>query len=329
MEKTTEKHKGMILVSLTPGRLLPRTGELLREAGENREMLFTLEPAEIEPFLDRIEIGLGDLPFALLSRMPNLRWVQLWSAGADLLQRFPELKDRPFQLTSTSGIHGQQLTEHTFALILAWNRALPAAFAAQKRHEWLPMTDQPIAVLAGKTMLILGYGAIGKHIARTARVFGMDVIAFRRTPRQDPGSEGVRLEFPDRLRDILPEADYVVNILPATPETQHYFGEAEFSRMKPAALYINVGRGATTDDAALIGALRSKRIAAALLDVTEREPLPADSPLWGMDNVIITSHYAGRHPEYSRLALNVALENLKRYVRGEPLKNLVDKNRGY
>jgi phosphoglycerate dehydrogenase-like enzyme len=329
MEKTEEK-PGLILVSLSPGRLLPRMEELIREAGGGRETIFALEPPEIEPFLDQIEIGMGDLPFALLSRMPNLRWVQLWSAGADLLQQFPELKDRPFRLTTASGIHGPQLAEHTFALILAWNRALPAALAAQKRHEWLAMTDQPAAILPGKTMLILGYGAIGKHIARTARVFGMQVIAVRRSPPlRGRAANGVRLEAPDKLRDLLPLADYVVNILPATPETRHYAGKAEFDRMKDSAVYVNVGRGATTDEAALIEALRAKRIAAALLDVTAQEPLPADSPLWDMDNVILTSHYAGRRPDYSRLALETALENLRRYVRGKPLKNLVDKNRGY
>jgi phosphoglycerate dehydrogenase-like enzyme len=329
MEKPTKNQKGLILVSLTPDRLFPNMGELLREAGENRETLFTMEPAEIEPFLDRIEIAMGDVPFALLSRMPNLRWVQIWSAGVDLLQRFPELKDRPFLLTSASGIHGRQLAEHCFALILAWSRALPAAFAARKRREWLALADNSITVLSGKTMLVLGYGFIGREIARTALAFDITVIGIRRTPGPGSAADGVRLESPDKRWDLLPQADYVVNILPLTPETRHYVGEAEFSRMKPEALYINVGRGATTDEAALIKALLSKKIAGALLDVTEQEPLPADSPLWDMDNVILTSHYAGRHPEYSRLALEVALENLKRYVRGDPLKNLVDKNRGY
>jgi phosphoglycerate dehydrogenase-like enzyme len=328
MKKTDEKYKGMILVSLTPDRLLPHTAELLRETGENRQVLITMDTAEIEPFLDRIEIGMGDVPFILLSRMPHLQWVQLWSAGADILQRFPELKDKPFRLTTTSGIHGQQLTEHTFGMILAWNRAFPAAFAAQKRREWLATEDQSLAVLTGKTMLILGYGAIGEQIARTALVFGMKATGLRRNPAKSRAPEGIRLESSEKLRDLLPQADYVVNILPATPDTRHYFGEAEFGRMKPEALYINVGRGATTDETALINALESKQIAGALLDVTEQEPLPAASPLWSMDNVILTSHYAGRHPEYGRLALEAALENLGRYVRGEPLKNLVDKNKG-
>jgi phosphoglycerate dehydrogenase-like enzyme len=329
MQKMTTQQKGMILVSVSPDRLMPRTEELLREAGENRPLLFSMNPSEIEPFLDRIEICMGDAPFGLLSRMTNLRWVQLWYAGADLIQRFPELKDKPFQLTTTSGIHGQQLAEHTFGMILSWNRRLPAAFAAQRRREWLATEDRSIGILEDKTMLILGYGFIGGRIARIALAFGMKVIGLRRNPAQGGAPEGVRVEAAGKLGDFLPEADYVVNILPATPDTWGFFGEAEFGRMKPEALYINVGRGATTDEAAMIRALESKRIAGALLDVTEQEPLPKESPLWDMDNVILTSHYAGRHPEYGRLALDRALENLGRYVRGEPLNNLVDKNRGY
>jgi phosphoglycerate dehydrogenase-like enzyme len=324
-----ENQKGIILVSLTPDRQIPHIKEQLQAAGEDREVLLTMEPAKIEPFLDRIEIAMGDVPFSLLSRMPNLRWVQLWSAGADFLQRFSGLKEKPFHLTTASGIHGQQLTEHTFGLILAWNRNFPAAFAAQKRHEWLAVTDQLMGDLSGKTMLILGYGLIGERIARAALAFEMKVTGLRRTPSKGGAPGGIRLESSSSLRDFLPEADYVVNILPSTPDTRHYFGEAEFGRMKQSALYVNVGRGITTDEAALITALKSKRIAGALLDVTEQEPLPAGSPLWDMDNVIITSHYAGRHPEYSRLALDVALENMGRYIRGEPLKNLVDKNKGY
>jgi phosphoglycerate dehydrogenase-like enzyme len=328
MEKMTTQQKGMILVSVSPDRLLPRTEELLREAGENRPVLFATNPSEIEPFLDRIEICMGDAPFALLSRMPNLRWVQIWFAGADPIQRFPELKDKPFQLTTASGIHGQQLAEHTFGMILAWNRKFPAA-SAQKRREWLDTEDKSMGTLEDKTMLILGYGFIGGRIARIALAFGMKVIGLRRNPAQDGAPEGVRVEAAGKLGDFLPEADYVVNILPATPDTRRIFGEAEFGRMKPEALYINVGRGATTDETALIQALESKRIAGALLDVTGREPLPPESPLWDMDNVILTSHYAGRHPEYGRLALDWALENLSRYVRGEPLRSLVDKNSGY
>jgi phosphoglycerate dehydrogenase-like enzyme len=324
-----EKKQGIILLSAAPDRVAPGAEEKLRQAGENREVLITCDQVEIERVLDKIEIGMGDVPFGLLSRMPNLQWVQLWSAGADRLQRFPELKALPFKLTTTSGIHSQQLAEHIFGLILAWNRSFPAAFAAQKRREWLSIDDGQISVLQGKTMIILGYGAIGITVARIALAFGMEVIGLRRNPAKGGGQPGVRLENASKLRELLPQADHLVNILPATGDTRHIIGKAEFDLMKRTALYINAGRGTTTDEAALVEALKSKRIAGALLDVTETEPLPGDSPLWGLENVILSGHYAGMHPDYAALALEVALDNLGRYVRGQPLKNLVDKQAGY
>jgi phosphoglycerate dehydrogenase-like enzyme len=317
----------MILLSLHPFRLLSEFRELVEAAGDGRELLISRDKAEIEPFLEQIEIGMGDIPFELIPRMPNLKWLQLWSAGADVLQRFPVLKELPFQLTTTSGIHGRQIAEHLFAMLLGWNRCLPAALAAQRKRQWLFIKDPQLAALSGKTMLIAGFGAIGRTIARIAQAFGMEVIGLRRRPAK--AEDGVRLEDACGLRDLLPLADYVVNILPATPDTRHFFGSAEVARMKNSAVYINVGRGATTDEAALAGALGAKRIAGALLDVTEIEPLPGDSPLWDLDNIIITGHYAGCHPEYSRMAMAVALDNLDRYKRGEPLKNLVDKIKGY
>jgi phosphoglycerate dehydrogenase-like enzyme len=327
--------KGIILLALSPERVPAEAPEKLRMAGDGREVRVTPDSAAaVEPFLDSIEIGMGDLPFSLISRMPRLKWVQLWSAGADRLQRHPELKALPFLLSSASGMHGPQLTEHIFALILAWNRRLGKAAAAQKRHEWLQIKSPELPVLSGKTMLILGYGSIGKAVAGAALAFGMKVIGVRRhvPPDQDAAAgdgKSVRLEPVQRLRELLGEADVVVNILPSTPDTKHLFGQGEFAAMKRGGLYVNAGRGATTDEAALIEALRSGSIAGALLDVTEKEPLPAGSPLWDMENVILTGHYAGLREDYDRLALNIALDNLGRYIRGEPLINSVDKNTGY
>jgi phosphoglycerate dehydrogenase-like enzyme len=323
------ENKNIILLSLHSNRLFPEFKGQLEAAGKGREVLISRDKAEIEPFLDRIEIGLGDVPFDMLSRMPNLKWLQLWSAGADFLLRFPEARKLPFQLTIATGIHGQQLTEHLFALLLSWNRCLPAAFAAQKEHKWLAVKDQNLDCLQDKTMLILGYGAIGAAMAKVALGFGMKVIGLRRNPSKGGGTEGVRLEDAARFHEFLPLADHVVNILPATADTRHYMGAAEFSLMKNSALYINIGRGMTNDEAALCEALSSKRIAGALLDVTETEPLPEDSPLWNLDNVLFTGHYAGGLSGYSRMAMGIALENLDHYNKGEALKNLVDKNKGY
>jgi len=321
--------KKIILLSLYSFRRMPEFKEQLETAGDGREVLISIEPSEIEPFLDRIEIGMGDVPFVLVPRMPCFRWWQLWSAGADVLNHLPALKELPFQMSTTSGMHGQQIVEHLFSMLLGWNRCIPQAIVAQKRHEWLIMQEQRLAVLNGKTMLIVGYGAIGKVIARVAVSFGLKVIGLRRNPTVSEDVDGVLTVPVTELRNYLPRSDYVVNILPSTQDTRHFFDAAEFNLMKNSALYINMGRGATTNEATLINALREKRIAGALLDVTETEPLPADSPLWDMDNVILTGHYAGWHPEYSRMAMSIALENLERYKRGETLKNLVDKSKGY
>jgi phosphoglycerate dehydrogenase-like enzyme len=321
--------KGLILLHLFFNRYFPGLRERIEAAGEGRELVIAGDRAEMEEVLSRVEICMGDVPFDLFSRMPNLKWVQLWSAGADRLREFPGLVSLPFQITTTSGIHGQQLAEHVFGLILAWNRRLPLAFEAQKAKRIFRPLDGEVSVLAGKTMLILGCGAIGMRIASAALAFGMEALGIRRHPEKGGAPPGVRIEGPDALGRLLPLADYVVNMLPATDRTQALFGRAELGLMKKTALYINAGRGSTTDEAALIEALKENRIAGALLDVTETEPLPPESPLWDMPNVLLTSHYAGMHPDYASMALEVALDNLGRYRRGEPLRNLVDKKAGY
>jgi phosphoglycerate dehydrogenase-like enzyme len=326
-----QKNKGLILIALPPDFIPPGAPERIIAAAGGREIRVSTDLAEIEGFLDKIEIGFGDVPFSLIPRMPRLQWVQLWSAGADWLQQHPAVKALPFRLTNTSGMHRQQITEHLFGLIIAWNRRFPAAFAAQGRHEWLRISGRQLSVLPGKTMLILGYGAIGEQTARAALAFGMRVIGVRRyvPPAVEAAVPDLTVEAADKLLSLLPQADIVVNILPLTQDTRHSFGKAQFGAMKQSALYANVGRGATTDEAALIAALRDKRIAGALLDVTEQEPLAPDSPLWDLENVILTAHYSGLHPGYDAIALEIALDNLGRYLRGETLLNLVDKERGY
>lgn len=323
--------KGIILVALPAGRLSAETMEKIGAAGGGREVVLGSNKAETERWLDVTEIALGDISFSMIPRMPRLKWVQLWSAGADQLQRYGELKNHPFILTTTSGIHGPQIAEHFFGLLFAWNRRFQAAFEAKTRGEWQKMRNSELVSVQGKTLLIAGFGAIGEIIARCGRAFGMNVIGLRRRPGTNAGltAEGVRVEDAGKLHSLLPLADVVVNILPFTQDTKHLFGKTEFSLMKNTALYANVGRGITTDEAALTAALREGSIAGALLDVFETEPLPPDSPLWTMDNVILTAHYAGLHPAYDDLALEIAFENLKRYVRGEPLVNVVDKAAGY
>jgi phosphoglycerate dehydrogenase-like enzyme len=339
MKSSNDGFKGIILVAQSIHQIemfdSSRQGAddletLLRKTADGREFCITEDKTEVEKILDRIEIAFGDIPFELIPKMPNLKWLQLWSAGADLLQTYPEFKALPFKMTTTSGIHLQQIAEHVFALILTWNRKMWKVFAAQKERRWARPSMHEMEVLSGKTMLILGYGAIGEKIAAVAQCFGMEVTGVRRSVSTvSVDAKGVTVVPAARLLEYLPQADYIVNILPYTPDTCHFFGGRELAALKNSAVYVNVGRGGTTDEAALAEALRDKRLAAALLDVTETEPLSEDSPLWDMDNVLLTPHYAGFHPEYNRLAMEIAIENLGHYVRGEPLRNLVDKNAGY
>jgi phosphoglycerate dehydrogenase-like enzyme len=312
---------------LPPDRFSPEHREKIEVLSKGREIIHTTDREEIEKILDHVEIVIGMGSWDLFAKMPGLCWIQSWAAGVDGLVANPELRKRPVQITNTSGIHGEQLTEHIFGLILSHRRQFPAVFASQKKHEWLRVIDVDVPVIAGKTMLILGYGAIGEQCAKAALAFGMKVIGVKRSP--GTSSEKIRIETIDKLPSLLGEADYVVNILPHTPETTGLMGKDRFSMMKKSAVYVNVGRGLTTDEAALIHALKSGIISAALLDVTALEPLPKDSPLWDMENVIITPHYAGMRPDYPALSMNITLENLDRYNRGEALINLIDKNAGY
>jgi phosphoglycerate dehydrogenase-like enzyme len=220
------------------------------------------------------------------------------------------------------------VTEHILALLLSFARQLPLAFAAQRQREWVHAENDQVFELAGKTLLLVGLGPIGRCTARVASAFGMRVLAVRRrTAGAEPGVE--RIGTMDDLPELLPEADFVVLVVPFTAQTHHLIGASALARMKPSAYLINVGRGGLVDEDALIVALAESRIAGAGLDVFEQEPLPAGSPLWDLPNVILTAHYAGVTPDYDRRATAIFLDNLKRYVAGEPLRNVVDKRLGY
>jgi phosphoglycerate dehydrogenase-like enzyme len=200
---------------------------------------------------------------------------------------------------------------------------------AQERHEWVSHDQQEgLFELAGKTMVLVGVGAIGVRTAEVAAPFGMRVLGVRRDPTAD--APGVEAMFgPDQLLDLLPQADFLVLTIPLTHETQGMIGEPELRAMKPTAYLINIGRGGTVQETVLIRALREGWIAGAGLDVFESEPLPQDSPLWEMENVIITAHYAGLTPYYNQRAMAIFLDNLRRYQAGEPMRNVVDKRLGY
>lgn len=319
-----------ILLALESGNLsIEQVDRVLEVAPDEASVVMTRNRDDIRAILDQIEIAAGWFPAELLPGAHRLRWYQQWSAGADWLLRHPEAAEADFVLTSTSGIHAIQITEHVFALLLSLARELPEALRAQERHEWIPQDkhDQ-LFELAEKTMLLVGVGAIGQRTARIAAEMGVHVLGLRRDPSVDaPGVE--EMFGPQHLLDLLPRVDFLVLTVPLTEETRGMIGEPELRALKPTSIIVNVGRGRTIEQEALIPALREGWIAGAGLDVFDTEPLPSSSPLWDLENVIITSHYAGVTPHYDERALEVFLDNLHRYTAGKPLRNVVDKDLGY
>jgi len=283
------------------------------------------------------------LPHDLLNKAPRLRWVQLHSAGADHLLGHP-IMNSDVLITTTSGIHAPPIAEYAFASMLAWSRRVPKMLYYQNRREW-PQGRWELFVgqeLRGATLGIVGYGSIGREVGRLGKCFGMRVVATKRSVGQvadtgyrvpgtgDPEGQILnRIYPPEQLREMLAECDYVVISLPLTPDTRGLIGEEELRAMKPNAYLVNISRGGIVDEAALIKALQEGWIAGSGLDVFEEEPLPPDSPLYDLDNVILSPHVAGFSPHYDERASDLFAENLRRYLAGVELLNLVDKEVGY
>jgi phosphoglycerate dehydrogenase-like enzyme len=300
----------------------------LQELAPDARLLVTDQPPAMEAALDEVEIAAGPIPPELIVRAPHLRWYQQWGAGADWLLRYPEAVGRPFVLTNVSGIHAIPISEHILAFMLAFARALPASIRAQEQHRWSHGDSPKVFELAGRTLLLIGVGAIGRRTAELAQAMGMHVVGVRRNP--GAAIPGIDLILgPDRLNELLPQADFVVLTVPLTPETRGLIARRELRALKDSAYIINIGRGEIIDEDALVEALREGRVAGAGLDVFATEPLPEGSPLWSMSNVIVTAHYAGLTPFYNQRAMAIFLDNLRRYREGEPLQHVVDKERGY
>jgi phosphoglycerate dehydrogenase-like enzyme len=254
----------------------------------------------------------------------SLKWIQSASAGVDSLM-FPDLAASHVVLTNARGIYEEAMAEYVLGLMLVMSKGLRAVLERQGRAEW---DHRQTERLERKRVLVVGTGPIGRTIARDCRALRMSVRGVARTAH--PGdADLVEIFGVDRLTDAVATADYVVNTLPATEETRHLFDEEVFAAMSPSARFVNVGRGSTVDETALIAALRSGGIAGAGLDVFEEEPLPADSPLWAMPNVIVSPHMAGDAAGWREAAVELFVRNLERYLTGRPLLNVVDKTRGY
>jgi len=270
------------------------------------------------------------LPPELLAAAERLRWISFWSAGLDKALT-PEMDTRNLLLTNASGVHGPNIAEQVLAWMLMFTRDMPLLFRAQEARQWKTVRDVTMGELTGKTLGIAGFGRIGEALAVRARAFGMRIVASKRDTaiRYDRSIVADRLYSSDDLPEMLAESDHVCIAVPLTPDTHHLFNAALIARMKPGSYLYNISRGKVVDEAALITALQGGRLAGAGLDVFETEPLAADSPLWGMKNVIITPHVGGLTPHYFRRAARLFADNLERYLTGEPLHNLYDPKRGY
>ena len=263
----------------------------------------------------------------MIRRAKKLRWIQRGGVGVEGLM-FPELVNSDIVLANARGTTGINIAEHVMALILAFSRTINILVKRQMDKVWESRANLPVLEIAGETLGILGLGSIGLQVAKRAYAFDMRLLAVDATQTEKPDYVESLWRL-DRLHEMLEQADFVSICCPLTPETEGMMSSAEFRVMKPTAFLINIARGKIVHQPALIEALRAGELAGAGLDVTNPEPLPKESPLWEMDNVIITPHHAGQSPKAPRRVFELFCENLKRFVAGEPLINVVDKTRGY
>lgn len=295
----------------------------IRNVSDRIDVTVASDNAAALKTVDNAEVVYGRFTKEMFSAAKNLRWVQVKSAGVDRLL-FSELINSDVVLTNAK-IHGTQIAEMIVAMMLVFMKKLHRFMQYKAKAKWQRHTPDN---LLGKTIGILGLGTIGSETARKARCLGMKVIAFKKHQMPKPAYVD-ELLGPEDLAQLQRQSDFVVVTLPLTKETRHMIGEEQLRMMKPNAYIINVSRGAVIDTEALIKALKEGWIAGAGLDVFEQEPLPEDSELWKLDNVVMTPHVSGGTPRYDELAVGVFCDNLQRYIGGKPLRNVVNKNAGY
>lgn len=259
-----------------------------------------------------------------------LRWVHSAAAGVGG-SLYPAMRESEVILTNSAGIHAPPMAETVLGMILHFARGLDFAVAAQRERRWgkpaFEGADTPVREVAGTTLGLVGFGGIGREVARRARALGMEVLALRRSGAPAEGVEVLTGEA--GLEELLRRSDHVVLALPETRDTRGLMDAGRLAAMKEGAVLVNVARGGVLDEEALAGALRSGRLRGAALDVFRKEPLPSDSPLWEIPNVLITPHVSATSRGFWRREIDLVVENLRRYLAGERLRNEVDKLAGY
>jgi phosphoglycerate dehydrogenase-like enzyme len=337
-----------LVVSSTPSRELPGWRKpkrvYLRASDADRLPAFRAVAPGVEfvlvgpgaKALPPADVAINLCSPAVFAASPDLRWIQLLSHGIDGCLRVPAVIERKPVLTAGKGGVTAPVADHAMALVLAHARGLDYYGAQQRERRWVEDTTaaeaagelQPERELRGSTMLIYGLGGIGTEIAKRAHAFDMRITGIRASGRTGPDYVAY-VGLPDELYKLAAEADYVVNVAPLTDATRKVFDDRFFAALKPGAFFVSVGRGPSTDLDALMRALKSGRLGGAGLDVTDPEPLPADHPLWTMRKVIITPHSAGATVGGFDRRWQIAVENLRRWVAGEPLIGVVDLSKGY
>jgi phosphoglycerate dehydrogenase-like enzyme len=259
----------------------------------------------------------------VLPAMPKLRWVQAMTAGVEGWLALPDLPE-DLTLTCARGTHRESMPENIIGALLFAAKPYAAALENQKHSKWVHSTPQP---LTGKTLGILGLGAIGQDVARIAVALGMRVIGTRRRPA--PMADVAEVLPAERTPGVLAQSDFLLLLLPATPETNDFINAERLAMMKPGAWLLNFGRGHLIKDSDLIAAVKAKKITGAVLDVFRQEPLPADHPFWTTEGIIVLPHIGGPHPQRGRIVARLFVDNLARFLDAKPLKEVVDRKAGY
>lgn len=317
-----------VRILVPKGLLKETTGLLSRHPG-----LELVEYPNRQAMADRIghcqAVITWNITAEALRRAPQLRWIHSLTGGVDGFLRFPKLRDNPdIVLTSMKIQKGPEMADHAMALLLALTRNLPQFIRNMDTAKWKNNSTLPIIELRGKTMLIIGMGGCGTQVAERAHASGMRVIGT--DPKDIPFMGAVEyVGKPDELHDLLPKADVIVSCAPSTSQTKGLLDEKAFGRMKNEVYIVNVSRGSLIVTDALVDSLRSGKVRAAGLDVVAPEPLPENHPLWAMPNVVITPHFAGLSDGRRERQRELALENIDRFLRGLPLKNVINKKLGY
>jgi phosphoglycerate dehydrogenase-like enzyme len=265
-------------------------------------------------------------PECLPEHAPQLRWVQATSSGIGEFLARTGLDRSRITFTTAAGVHAVPLAEFVVLGLLYFTKEMPTLRGWQVAHRWQRYTSSE---LAGRRVLVVGLGHVGAHIARSCAALGMDVWGARRTWRQEPVEGVTRLIELSQIREALPQVDALALACPYTPQTHHLIGRAELDLLSPSAIIVNVARGAVIDEAELIRALRSGGIKGAALDVFETEPLPVDSELWELPNVLVSPHSASTVGSENERIVDLFLDNLHRFLGGMPLRNRFDPDRGY